>query len=225
MRVLMLAAPGAGKGTQGGLIAEHFGVPHIATGDLLRDHVSAETDLGRQIKGFLDRGELVPDGVVLDMVREALEASKNDSGGYVLDGLPRTMQQARAVYRMSVELNMTADVALYLQVGQDELIRRLLARAQQEGRSDDTEQVIGRRLALYRQVTEPILGWYESRGILVSVAAERPVEDVTREVLVALQVLQAVVGQVPDSDRRSIDLTGLDTAFGAEAEQGPADGR
>jgi len=225
VRVLMLAAPGAGKGTQGGLIAEHFGVPHIATGDLLRDHVWAETDLGRQIKGFLDRGELVPDGVVLDMVREALEAAKNDSGGYVLDGLPRTMEQARAVYRMSVELDMTADVALYLQVGQDELIRRLLARAQQEGRSDDTEQVIARRLALYRQVTEPILGWYESRGILVSVAAERPVEDVTREVLVALQVLQAVVGQVPDSDRRSIDLTGLDTAFGAEAQQGPADGR
>ncbi len=136
------------------------------------------------------------------------------------------MQQARAVYRMSVELHMTADVALYLQVGQDELIRRLLARAQQEGRSDDTEQVIARRLALYRQVTEPILGWYEGRGILVSVAAERPVEDVTREVLVALEVLQVVIGQVPDSDRRSIDLTGLDTAFGAEAEQGsPTAGR
>jgi len=93
------------------------------------------------------------------------------------------------------------------------------------GRSDDTEQVIARRLALYRQMTEPILGWYESRGILVSVAAERPVEDVTREVLVALEVLQAVVGQVRDSDRRSIDLTGLDTAFAAEAEQGPTDGR
>ena len=97
MRVLMLAAPGAGKGTQGGLIAEHFGVPHIATGDLLREHVSGETDLGRQVKGFLDKGELVPDGIVLDMVRGALQAAKSDSGGYVLDGLPRTMEQARAV--------------------------------------------------------------------------------------------------------------------------------
>jgi len=218
MRVLMLAAPGAGKGTQGGLIAEHFGVPHIATGDLLREHVSGETDLGRQVKGFLDKGELVPDGIVLDMVRGALQAAKSDSGGYVLDGLPRTMEQARAVYRMTVELDMTADVALYLQVGQDELVRRLLARAEQEGRADDTEEVIGRRLALYREVTEPILGWYERRGILVSVAAERPVEDVTREVLVALKVLSAVLDQLPDSDRRSIDLTGLGAAFGAASE-------
>ncbi len=223
MRVLMLAAPGAGKGTQGGVIAEYFGVPHIATGDLLRAHVAGETDLGRQVKALLDRGELVPDGVVLDMVRGALEAAKHDSGGYVLDGLPRTLEQARAVYRMTVELDMTADVALYLQVGHDELVRRLLARAEQEGRADDTEEVIARRLELYRQVTEPILGWYERRGILVSVAAERPVEDVTRELLVALKVLQAVAGQVPDSDRRSVDLTGLDTAFGAapEPEPGP----
>ena len=158
------------------------------------------------------------------MVRGALQAAKNDIGGYVLDGLPRTMEQARAVYRMTVELDMTADVALYLQVGEDELVRRLLARAEQEGRTDDTEEVIGRRLALYREVTEPILGWYERRGILVSVAAERPVEDVTREVLVALKMLEAVVGQVPDSDRRSIDLTGLDAAFGAAPEQGPASG-
>ena len=121
MRVLMLAAPGAGKGTQGGVIAEYFGVPHIATGDLLRAHVADGTDLGRQVKSFVDRGELVPDAVVLDMVRGALEEARNDSGGYVLDGLPRTMDQARAVYRMTVELDMTADVALYLQVGQDEL--------------------------------------------------------------------------------------------------------
>jgi len=224
VRVLMLAAPGAGKGTQGGLIAEHFGVPHVATGDLLRAHVAGETDLGRQVKGFLDKGELVPDGIVLDMVRGALQAAKNDSGGYVLDGLPRTMEQARAVYRITVDLDMTADVALYLQVGEDELVRRLLARAEQEGRADDTEEVIGRRLGLYREVTEPILGWYERRGILVSVGAERPVEDVTREVLVALKMLEAVVGQVPDSDRRSIDLTGLDAAFGAAPEQGPASG-
>jgi len=99
VRILMIAAPGAGKGTQGVLIAEHFGVPHIATGDLLRDHVSRQTDLGQQVQGFLDRGELVPDQIVLDMVREALEAAKKDSGGYVLDGLPRTMEQARVIYQ------------------------------------------------------------------------------------------------------------------------------
>jgi adenylate kinase len=119
LRVLMLAAPGAGKGTQGGLIAGHFGVPHIATGDLLRDHVSRETGLGQQVRRFLDRGDLVPDGIVLGMVRGALEAAKKDSGGYVLDGLPRTMEQARAVYRMTVELDLTGlDAAFGATVGQ-----------------------------------------------------------------------------------------------------------
>ena len=223
MRVLMIAGPGAGKGTQGERIAEHFGVPHIATGDLLRDNVSRGTDLGKQVEQFLDKGELVPDQVVLDMVREALGAAKKDSGGFVLDGVPRTMQQARALYQVSIELGMTADVALHLQVAEDELIRRLLARAEQEARADDTEDVIRHRLALYREVTEPILGWYNSRGILVSVGGERPVDDLTREILTALEMLRSVVDAAPEGERRSVDLTGLDAAFHA-APQGSSSG-
>ncbi len=215
MRVLMIAAPGAGKGTQGERIGEHFAVPHIATGDLLRDHVARQTELGREVKQYLDSGDLVPDDVVLDMVREAMEAAKQDSGGYVLDGLPRTMKQARRLYETAVELEMTATAALHLKVGEDELLRRLLARAEHEKRSDDSEDVIRRRLALYREVTEPILDWYDERGILVSVAADRPVDDVTREVLGALDVLASVADQIPEGGRRSVDLTGLDAAFGA----------
>jgi len=215
MRVLMIAAPGAGKGTQGERIAEHFAVPHIATGDLLRDHVARQTELGREVKQYLDSGDLVPDDVVLDMVREAMEAAKQDSGGYVLDGLPRTMKQARRLYETAVELEMTATAALHLEVGEDELLRRLLARADHEKRSDDSEDVIRRRLTLYREVTEPILDWYDERGILVSVAADRPVDDVTREVLGALDVLASVADQIPEGSRRSVDLTGLDAAFGA----------
>jgi len=215
MRVLMIAAPGAGKGTQGERIAEHFAVPHIATGDLLRDHVARQTELGREVKQYLDSGDLVPDDVVLDMVREAMEAAKQDSGGYVLDGLPRTMKQARRLYETAVELEMTATAALHLEVGEDELLRRLLARADHEKRSDDSEDVIRRRLTLYREVTEPILDWYDERGILVSVAADRPVDDVTREVLGALDVLASVADQIPKVGRRSVDLTGLDAAFGA----------
>jgi adenylate kinase len=215
MRVLMIAAPGAGKGTQGERIAEHFAVPHIATGDLLRDHVARQTELGREVKQYLDSGDLVPDDVVLDMVREAMEAAKQDSGGYVLDGLPRTMKQARRLYETAVELEMTATAALHLEVGEDELLRRLLARADHEKRSDDSEDVIRRRLTLYREVTEPILDWYDERGILVSVAADRPVDDVTREVLGALDVLASVADQIPEGGRRSVDLTGLDAAFGA----------
>src|SRR5580704_18166314 len=98
MRVLMIAPPGAGKGTQGALIAAHFGIPHIATGDLLRDHVARRTVLGRAVQEYLDRGELVPDDVVLDMVRQEVVAAKAAGGGYVLDGIPRSMPQARALY-------------------------------------------------------------------------------------------------------------------------------
>src|SRR5947209_6083580 len=102
----MIAPPGAGKGTQGVVIAQHFGVPHIATGDLLRDHVRRGTELGKSVQGFLDRGELVPDDVVLEMVRAALETC---GGGYVLDGVPRTMEQARTLYQLAVEMDLTAD--------------------------------------------------------------------------------------------------------------------
>src|SRR5215467_2890824 len=131
MRILMVAPPGAGKGTQGALIAAHFNIPHIAS------------------------GELVPDHIVLDMVREAIIAAKAAGGGYVLDGIPRNMEQARAAYEIARELGMTADVALHLQADDTELTRRLLARAALEHRSDDTAEVIAQRLALYHQVTFP----------------------------------------------------------------------
>lgn len=213
MKVLMIAPPGAGKGTQGVVIASHFGIPHIATGDLLRDHVTRGTELGRTVEQFLRQGELVPDEVVLEMVRGAFEAAQG--GGYVLDGLPRTMSQARAVYDIAVELDMTADVALHLQVQDDELVGRLLGRAELQGRADDTEVVIRRRLELYYEVTHPILEWYGERGILVSVDAMRPADQVGRHILTALEVLRQVTEASPGLARRPVDLTGLGVAFGA----------
>ena len=208
----MIAPPGAGKGTQGVVIAEHFGIPHIATGDLLRDHVARETDLGKSVKASLDRGELVPDDVVLDMVRTAMEELDD---GYVLDGVPRTMEQARALYEIAVELGMTADVALHLKVDDAELVRRLLARAQETGRSDDTEDVIRHRLALYYEVTHPILEWYGERGILVSIDANRDADAVGRQILTALEVLRQVIERDDGTPRKAVDLTGLGSAFGA----------
>ena len=219
MKVLMIAPPGAGKGTQGALIAGHFGVPHIATGDLLRDHVSRETELGLEIRQFLDRGELVPDEVVLEMVRGAFEQARG--GGYVLDGIPRTMEQARALYDIAVELEMTSQVALHLQVEDAELVRRLLARAAEQGRSDDTEEVIQHRLQLYYEVTHPILDWYGERGILVSVDAMRPADSVGRQILTTLVVMQQMTEADPDVPRRPIDLTGLGAAFGAPSKHAP----
>jgi adenylate kinase len=214
VRVLMVAPPGAGKGTQGALIAAHFDIPHIASGDLLRDHVARRTELGMAVRHHLDEGRLVPDDVVVAMIREAMVAAKEAGGGYVLDGVPRNMDQARSMYLIGRELGMTADVALHLQADDEELVRRLLARAALEHRSDDTEDVIGRRLALYHEVTAPIVAWYAERGILVSVDAMRPVEQVGREVLTALEVLRPLVSYVPEQARRPIDLTGLGAAFG-----------
>jgi adenylate kinase len=216
MRVLMVAPPGAGKGTQGAVIAAHFDIPHIATGDLLREHVAGQTDLGRAVQHHLDRGELVPDEIVLDMVATAFAEAKEGGGGYVLDGMPRNITQARALYRIGQTLGMTADVALHLQADDDELIRRLLARAALEHRADDTEPVIRRRLALYHEVTHPIVAWYAERGILVSVDAMRPVERVGRQILTALEAMRPLLDHVPEHARRPVDLTGLGAAFGAD---------
>lgn len=212
MRVLMIAPPGAGKGTQGAVIASHFAVPHIATGDLLREHVASGTELGAQVREYLDRGELVPDEVVLEMVRGALVAAVG--GGFVLDGVPRTMAQATALYEIAIELDMTADVALNLQVDDAELVRRLLERAAVQGRSDDTEEVIRNRLRLYYEVTHPLLDYYGGRGILVTVDAMRPAELVGRQVLTALEVVRQMLDAHPDAERKSIDLTGLGRAGG-----------
>jgi adenylate kinase len=217
MRVLLVAPPGAGKGTQGALIATHLDVPHIATGDLLRDHVARRTPIGAAVQDYLDRGELVPDEMVLDMVRIAVVEAKERGGGYVLDGMPRNMAQARALYQIGRSLEMTANVVLHLKADDDELIRRLLARAALERRSDDTEEVIRRRLDLYHQVTHPIVSWYDARGILVSVDAMRPVQQVARQILTALETMRSLVDLVPENARHSIDLTGLGTAFGAGA--------
>ena len=222
MRVLMIAPPGAGKGTQGALIAAHFDILHIATGELLRDHVARQSALGMAVQKYLDRGELVPDQVVLDMVREALVAARAAGGGFVLDGIPRNMQQARALYLIGRELGMIADVALHLQAGDEELLRRLLARAALEHRSDDTPDVIAQRLSLYHEVTSPIVSWYRDRGILVSVDAMRSAHQVGREILAALEAMRPFLDQVPGQARLSVDLTSLGDAFGAtDSAAGP----
>jgi adenylate kinase len=213
----MIAPPGAGKGTQGAVIARHFGVRHIATGDLLRDHVTRKTKLGREVQQYLECGALVPDEVVLEMVREAWEAEAGN--GYVLDGIPRTLAQAKALYGLAVDLGMIANIALHLQVEDAELMRRLLARAAEQGRSDDTEGVIRRRLALYYDVTHPILKWYGERGILLSVDAMRPADQVGRHILTALEVMRQTNDR-SSSARQPVDLTGLGAAFGAPVETG-----
>ena len=148
------------------------------------------------------------------MVREELVAAKEAGRGFVLDGIPRNMHQARALYLIGRELGMTADVALHLQADDEELMRRLLARAALEHRSDDTADIIGQRLALYHQVTFPILAWYRDRGILVSVDAMRSAHQVGREILTALEAMRPFLDHGPGQARLSVDLTSLGDAFG-----------
>ncbi|GAA4256931.1 adenylate kinase [Dactylosporangium darangshiense] len=191
MRLVIIAPPGAGKGTQSARIAAHYGIPHIAVGTLLRSHVELDTRLGRSVRGYMDRGALVPDRIVLKMVRQALADAKANRVGYVLDGFPRTRSQARAAYTAASELEMTADVALHLQVDDAEAVRRMLARAAVEHRPDDAEPVIRRRLALYHQMTQPVLDGYAERGILRSVDGTGTPEEVTASVLELLDQVQA----------------------------------
>jgi adenylate kinase len=191
IRVVLLAPPGAGKGTQGAIIANHFRVAHIATGDLLRSHIAHETSLGLAMRDILARGDLVPDGIVLEMLRDALTDAKRKNGGYVIDGIPRTMEQAHAAFDIATQLDMTADVALCLDVDDDELTHRLLARATVEHRTDDTSEVIAKRLELYHQVTAPLLGWFGERGILITIDGTPPIEEVTAHILATLDIVYA----------------------------------
>ena len=196
MRLLLIGAPGAGKGTQAVRLAEHFGITHISSGDLLRRHVAEETTFGRQVQEFVSRGDLVPDQMVLDMLRKPIvEASAR--GGYVLDGFPRTVEQAEIAYQTARELGVAVQVAAYLEVGHDELVRRLLARGRG---ADDTQDVIEHRLAVYEEKTRPMIDYYAHRERLVTVHGARPPDEVSWSLVVQLQrherALKKAAGQL-----------------------------
>lgn len=185
LRALLLAAPGAGKGTQGERLAEVYGVPHLATGDLLRQNVAEGTPVGLEAKSYMDRGELVPDRIVIALIQARLTAEE-ELKGFVLDGFPRSLPQARTSYEWGRARGATFHAVISLQVGEDELVRRLLERGRHSGRSDDTEATIRHRLAVYDESTRPLLDFYRGRGILVEVDGEGPVEEVTARIRAAV---------------------------------------
>lgn len=183
MRVLLIGAPGAGKGTQAARIARHFGLTHISSGDLLRRHVKEETTIGRQVAEYIDRGDLVPDAIIMDMLYKPVMAA-SASGGYVLDGFPRTVEQAEAAYAVAGELGVQVQLAVHIEVSPDELLRRLKARSRGE---DDSDSVIKHRLKVYEDKTMPLLAYYAEREKLVAVNGGRPVDEVTWSIVVQLQ--------------------------------------
>ena len=183
MRVLLIGAPGAGKGTQAAQIARHFGLTHISSGDLLRQHVRQETTIGRQVKEYIDRGDLVPDSTIMDMLYKPVVAA-SASGGYILDGFPRTVGQAEAAYAVAGELGVQVQLAVHIVVQREELLRRLTARARG---ADDDLAVIKHRLKVYDEMTLPLVAYYAERERLVEVNGGRPVEEVTWSIVVQLQ--------------------------------------
>jgi adenylate kinase len=184
--VLLLGPQGAGKGTQGKLIAAEYGVPHIATGDMLRAAMADGTELGRRVKPIYDAGDLVPDEIMIALIRERL-AADDAAGGFVLDGFPRTTPQADALDAMLEEIERPLTVVFEFQLPEQVAIERLLGRAQEEGRPDDTPEAIRKRLDLYREQTEPLVEYYRARGILVGIPAEPPVAEVFAEIQRALE--------------------------------------
>ena len=188
MRLILMGPPGAGKGTQAKVVADHFGVPAISTGDIFRANVSEGTELGVKAQQYMDAGEYVPDEVTNLMVRNRID-EKDAEPGFLLDGYPRTLAQVEELDGMIKHTGHQLDAVLVLTVDSEELVQRLLARAETEGRADDTEDVIRRRQELYAEETEPLIGLYRDRGILVEVDGMGEVDEVTKRIFDALDVV------------------------------------
>ena len=185
MRLIIMGPPGAGKGTQAKYIADHFGIPAISTGDIFRANVSKGTALGIEASKYMDAGDYVPDKVTNLMVRDRIDED-DANPGFLLDGYPRTLAQVEELDGMIKHTGHALDAVVVLTVDPDEIVQRLLQRAQVEGRADDTEDVIRRRQELYTEQTEPLIDVYRNRGILIEVDGMGEVDDVTRRIFDAL---------------------------------------
>jgi adenylate kinase len=208
VRVVMLSPPGAGKGTHGRWLTRQTGAAHISSGDLLRAEVARGSDLGRQVAGYTARGDLVPDELIFDVLIPVVVAAARETGGYVLDGFPRTMPQALRAAQFGVELGLTSDGVIYLTAPKDELVARLLDRSQRDGRPDDTISVIRHRLAVYTRETAPLVDYYRRRGILLELSTDRPEEDVRADLRDWLEAR----GQLPPAARESRAIPGRASA-------------
>jgi adenylate kinase len=188
VNLLLLGPQGAGKGTQAARIGAQNGIPHISTGDMFREAIAEGSELGQQVKPILESGQLVPDEITVALIRERLGRA-DAADGFVLDGFPRNLAQAEALDEMLAEIGRGLDAILFFDVPDEVGMERALRRAAIEGRTDDTPQVIAKRLEIYHQETEPIVEHYRTTGKLVPVHAERSIERVAGEISEALQVL------------------------------------
>lgn len=214
MNLIMAGPPGAGKGTQAAMLAERLGIPHVASGDLFREALKAETELGLTAKSYMDRGELVPDEVTIAMIRERLLKPDCDEG-IILDGFPRTIEQAKALKEFLVEQEKTIDAALFIDASEDELVRRLSSRwtcrncqsiynliskpPREKGkcdicggelyqRADDLPETVRNRIRVYWDQTSPLIDYYRDAGLLITIESEGGIDRVQAKILEALQI-------------------------------------
>ena len=186
MNVLLLGPQGSGKGTQAKRIQAEYGIPHIATGEILRDAIAAGSDLGKRVKPIVESGRLVPDELMIELIRERL-AADDAQDGFILDGFPRTLAQADALDEMLTEIGRDLSIVFGFQLDDEIGIGRMLRRAEIENRKDDTPEAIAKRLELYHRETEPLIGHYRLQGNLVGIHADRTVDEVFAEIQEALE--------------------------------------
>jgi adenylate kinase len=189
MRMLLMGPPGAGKGTQAKVLADELGIPAISTGDIFRANMAQQTELGLEAKHYVDAGEYVPDDVTNRMVRARL-SEPDAQKGFLLDGYPRTVAQVETLDDLLAETGKRLNAVVVLKADQDEIVQRLLKRAELEGRSDDSEEVIRRRQEVYNEQTAPLLEVYADHGVLVEVDGVGDVSDVSNRVLAAIAPLE-----------------------------------
>lgn len=197
MRVILLAPPGAGKGTQSERISARYGVPHISSGDIFREETALETPAGKRLRGYLDSGDLVPDDLVLSLIKDRVVAAVRQEGGYVLDGFPRTLAQAEATAEIGRETQAGPQAVVYLDAPQEVLLARISGRGEQDGRggqgesrADDSDEVARHRLDVYTRSTLPLIDYYAGRGLVIRVDAAPGVETVSQEIFTALDRIQ-----------------------------------
>ena len=183
--VILLGPPGAGKGTQASRIAERLGIPAISTGDIFRANMAESTEIGKQAQAYMDRGEFVPDSVTNTMVKARL-AAPDAANGFLLDGYPRSLEQAHVLRDMLLDLGKAIDVVLEIQVDEDEVVERMLKRAQEQHRTDDTEPVMRHRLEVYHQQTLPVATYYVDQDLLEVVDGSGSIDDVTARIFAIL---------------------------------------
>jgi adenylate kinase len=186
VNILLLGPQGSGKGTQAKRISAEFGIAHIATGDMLRATIAAGTALGQRVRPILESGRLVPDELMIELIRERLDGP-DAREGFILDGFPRTIRQADALDAMLREIGRELTIVFELQISDEVCVERLSKRAQEEGRADDTPEAIRTRLELYHRETEPLVEHYRAQGIVVGIHADASVNEVFAEIQLALE--------------------------------------